>query len=381
MRKLIMIIAGWAACLFPATQAATETSRDDARESHLFFGIQGGGQTTFTNYDNTQLIMPYTAVYFGGYYNPVVGARLHASGWRSKGNLNATNYYYNYYTANADLLMNLSNLLWSKNSHTFNLVLLGGIGLNYARHNNDMNNILTQNPALVAQNPTAWKGSQLGHNFRLGLQLDVNVCKHIGVNLEVTANNLSDKFNSKFNNDDDWMLTAAVGVSYKFAFKGKKPVVAPVVVPTPAPAPKSAPAPKPAPKPAPAPAPAPKPAAKPAPAPAPVVKNLKEDIFYEIRSSQIASTEQAKIDRIVAFMKENPSAKIEITGYADVKTGNPTINMKYSQKRADDLKALLVKKYGLDGNKISTAAKGDTVQPFAENVKNRVSIVVGTTAQ
>ena len=177
------------------------------------------------------------------------------------------------------------------------------------------------------------------------------------------------------------MLTAAVGVSYKFAFKGKKPVVAPVVVPTPAPAPKSAPAPKPAPKPAPAPAPAPKPAAKPAPAPAPVVKNLKEDIFYEIRSSQIASTEQAKIDRIVAFMKENPSAKIEITGYADVKTGNPTINMKYSQKRADDLKALLVKKYGLDGSKISTAAKGDTVQPFAENVKNRVSIVVGTTAQ
>lgn len=373
MKKLIFSLLVGMLCAVSATEAAERGK--NVSESYLFIGVQGGAQTTLTNYDNSKLVMPFGAVYVGGYYNPVVGGRFHVSGWRSKGNVAAKNYYYNYYTANADMLLNLSNLLWKKDSHFLNLVLLGGVGLNYAWHNNDFNNILNANPALIGQNPTAWSSSNLGHNFRLGLQLDMRVSKRLGVNLELDANNMSDKFNSKYANDDDWMLTASVGLSYKFAFKSKNVKS----VPAPAPVAKPVPAVKPAPKPAPEKVtpPAPAPAAKPAPAPAP--KTITENIFYSIRSSQITTAERAKVEKVVAFMKENPSAEVHITGYADAKTGNSKVNMAYSQQRAKNLKDFMVSKYGVDAGKITVEAKGDAVQPFSENEKNRVSIVVGTT--
>ena len=83
------------------------------------------------------------------------------------------------------------------------------------------------------------------------------------------------------------------------------------------------------------------------------------------------------MQRIADFLKTYPNATVNITGYADKGTGNPTINMKYSQDRADNFKKELVDKYGADGSRISTDAKGDTVQPFTENDKNRCVIVDG----
>ena len=70
---------------------------------------------------------------------------------------------------------------------------------------------------------------------------------------------------------------------------------------------------------------------------------------------------------------------VQLRVNADKQTGTAAINMKYSQKRANDLKNMLVNKYGINGSRISATAKGDTAQPFAENAKNRVSIISGTT--
>jgi hypothetical protein len=36
----------------------------------------------------------------------------------------------------------------------------------------------------------------------------------------------------------------------------------------------------------------------------------------------------------------------------------------------------LVNNYGISSSRISSDSKGDTVQPFAEHVKNRVSICI-----
>ncbi|MBQ0080253.1 MAG: OmpA family protein [Alistipes sp.] len=376
MKKfLFSLVAGLMLCA-PVANAQENCGGSCCPKSapYLFVGVQGGAQTTFTNADNMKLIMPYGGIYFGGYYNNVVGARIHGSGYRAKGSVKelGQNYYYNYYTADADLLFNISNLFWNKNCHFVNLVLIGGVGLNYAWHNNDFNAIATANPSIAGiNNLTAWPSSTLGHNFRAGVQLDFNIARHFGVNLEVTANNMSDKFNSKYSNKNDWMLNAGIGLTYKFAYKKKAPAPLPAPKPAPAPAPKPAPAPAPAPKPAPAPAPKPE--------PAPVVKEIKENIFYNIRSSAVTKTEMEKVERVAKFLKENPTATAEIVGYADVKTGNPTINLKYSQQRAKDLKNILISKYGIDASRVTSSAKGDTVQPFAENEKNRVSIVTGTT--
>ena len=374
LRYLLAVATGLMLALPPSFAESPYQGEDDYEPAPYFFvGVQGGAQVTMTNYDFSKLLMPVGAISVGGYYNPVVGGRLHLMGFRDKGGFNSIDrtYYYDYYTADADLLLNLTNLFWKGSpSHLFNLVLIGGVGLNYAWHNNEVNNLITAN-SVQGTCPEAWAHNRLGHNLRVGLQLDVNVSKHFGINLEGQFNNMDDRFNSKKANSDDWQAVAMLGVQYKFGYKAKKFKAAPA--PAPVPVRETVPAPKPTPTPA----PKPEPAAK--PAPAPVVKSLKENIFYDIRSSIVPKSELNKVSNIAKFMKENPNATVEVIGYADVKTGNPTINMKYSKKRAMDLKNKLVKEYGISSNRISVDAKGDTVQPFDENAKNRVSIITGST--
>jgi outer membrane protein OmpA-like peptidoglycan-associated protein len=64
-----------------------------------------------------------------------------------------------------------------------------------------------------------------------------------------------------------------------------------------------------------------------------------------------------------------------VTGYADVGTGNPKIDLGYSQGRAQNVAKALTDA-GIDASRITVDAKGDTVQPFSENDKNRVTIAI-----
>ena len=84
---------------------------------HMFVGLHGGVQTTFTNYNQGDLITPMVGVSFGGYFTPAVGARLHVSGWQNE---------YNYATGNVDLLLNLTNMFSKKEDRVFNVILLAG---------------------------------------------------------------------------------------------------------------------------------------------------------------------------------------------------------------------------------------------------------------
>mgnify|MGYP002516736907 FL=1 len=72
-------------------------------------------------------------------------------------------------------------------------------------------------------------------------------------------------------------------------------------------------------------------------------------------------------------MKANPDFNVSLVGYADRETGTPKGNEKLSAARAKVVKDRLVK-LGVEESRIMTAYKGDTVQPFAENAKNRVVI-------
>ena len=60
MKKLsffLSLAVGLMLCTSTANAAATEIE-DDATTSHLFVGVQGGGQATFSNYDFSKMIMP-----------------------------------------------------------------------------------------------------------------------------------------------------------------------------------------------------------------------------------------------------------------------------------------------------------------------------------
>ena len=352
MKKLFLLAAmAFASVLNVAAQQAPELDYKPA--PYIFVGLQGGGQTTFANYDQQKLITPTASVSVGAFFTPVVGARLHVNGiWNKSGIKPDFTYDYNYATTDLDLMLNLVTLFGRKDYYPLNVYLIGGVGLNYAWNNDD----LTKSAYAL---PFAWEDNRLSHNARVGAMLDYNLAKHWSINLEVSANSLGDRYNSQVNQKDDWQLTAQLGLAYKFGFKTKPaPEPEPVIEPEPEPVPEPVPVVKVEPKPV-------------------VVKKpeLRTEIFYTIRETVPVGAEQRKVERLIDFLKENPQTKVSVTGYADVGTGNPRINMGYSQSRAENVAKALADA-GIDASRITVDAKGDTVQPFAENDKNRVTIAI-----
>ncbi len=335
-------------CVPANAENTKEENLDYKPYPHMFVGVQGGIQTTFTDYNNAKLITPTTSLNFGAFFTPVVGARLHVNGIWNKGGFNNGadfKYDYKYATTDLDLMLNLVTLFGRKNYYPVNAYLIGGVGLNTAWDNDDA---YSQRDMLTA----AYDDTRFTHNARVGAMLDINVHKNVSVNLEVAANSLGDRFNSKLNNRDDWQLTAQVGLAFKFGYK-KKPVAEEQwatrtdtiwyddseFVPR--------------------------------------IESGKTawNVFYQIRESDFTADEQ--LAAIGAFLADHRECKIDIKSYADVQTGNPRINMMYSKLRSEKAVKALVDA-GVDKSQITANYYGDTIQPFAENDKNRVSIITVT---
>lgn len=375
------------------TTAAAQERKDAQTRSYPYFfaGIQGGAQTTFTNYDATKLITPIGGVNVGAMLAPAVGARLHVSGINNKGGFrySGQKYDYNYAVTDLDLMLNLCRVFAPGKETLMDLYLIGGAGFGVTWNNDDFKHLAAA--ALADGNQhLRLDDRRFVHNFRVGLQLEANVSKLIGINLEVTANNLQDRFNAKINGHGDWQLQALLGVNFRFG--GKKKAVEPVYVPQPAPV-------QPAPvQPAPAaqaekpqtasPAPVAQPAAQPQPKPEvkpqpkPVEQKPESEgltVRFALAKAEVTEEEEAKIAAFAQWLKNHPKAKAEITGYADAGTGNTGINRNLSRQRVQAVAKILTQKHGIPASRIKTAYKGDTVQPFAANDDNRV--VIGTAVE
>lgn len=332
-------------------------------QSYNFIELQGGVEWTTTDAKIDKLIMPIGAVSIGRFFTPVVGARLHASGIQAKGRFEQMdkNYKWNFVTTDADLLINLSSLFSKNYARPLNLMFVGGIGLNYAWKNDDMKEIAQQNPSLA---PLAWTSkNRLSHNLRAGLRLETNVTKPFGVSLEVAANSLDDRFNSKTNDRDDWMISGMLGLSWRFGHKNQQPtkvvtqveeeiwvdVPDTIIVKE----------------------------------KRPIVteekKKIEEAIFFKIRESDAnaANGIEKAIKDVADLMKTSDDATFTVTGYADKGTGNAKLNKMYAQKRAEDVTKKLINEHGIDATRVKSDSKGDTVQPFPENDKNRCVIITG----
>ena len=360
------------------TTAAAQERKDAQTRSYPYFfaGIQGGAQTTFTNYDATKLITPIGGVNVGAMLAPAVGARLHVSGINNKGGFrySGQKYDYNYAVTDLDLMLNLCRVFAPGKETLMDLYLIGGAGFGVTWNNDDFRHLAAS--ALADGNQhLGWDDRRFVHNFRVGLQLEANVSKLIGINLEVTANNLQDRFNAKINGHGDWQLQALLGVNFRFGGKKKG---APVYVPQPAPV---QPAPvQPAPVAQPAAQAQPKPEVKPQPKP---VEQKPESegltVRFALAKAEVTEDEAAKIAAFAQWLKNHPKAKAEITGYADAGTGNTGINSNLSRQRVQAVAKILTQKHGIPASRIKTAYKGDTVQPFAANDDNRV--VIGTAVE
>lgn len=360
------------------TTAAAQERKDAQTRSYPYFfaGIQGGAQTTFTNYDATKLITPIGGVNVGAMLAPAVGARLHVSGINNKGGFrySGQKYDYNYAVTDLDLMLNLCRVFAPSKETLMDLYLIGGAGFGVTWNNDDFKQLAAA--SLTDGNlHLGWEDRRFVHNFRVGLQLEANVSKLIGINLEVTANNLQDRFNAKINGHGDWQMQALLGVNFRFGGKKKG---APVYVAQPAPV---QPAPvQPAPVAERASEVQPKPEVKPQPKP---VEQKPESegltVRFALAKAVVTEDEAAKIAAFAQWLKKHPKAKAEITGYADAGTGNTGINSNLSRQRVQAVAKILTQKHGIPASRIKTAYKGDTVQPFAANDDNRV--VIGTAVE
>ena len=95
-------------------------------------------------------------------------------------------------------------------------------------------------------------------------------------------------------------------------------------------------------------------------------------VRFSLNSSKIAKREMVNVYNVAEWMKANKDAKVSINGYADKKTGTSAYNEKLSERRAKAVYDKLVE-YGVDADRLSINAHGDSVQPYADqNDWNRI---------
>ena len=112
-----------------------------------------------------------------------------------------------------------------------------------------------------------------------------------------------------------------------------------------------------------------------------VVKEVQEpitrDIFFTISHTNISVYEMEKVKAIAEYLKANPNAKVNITGYADKGTGSLRLNMQLAEKRANAVAKALTDKFGIAADRIKAAGMSETATPpFTDPVLNRVAVCI-----
>ena len=352
---------------------------------YWYIQLQGGAQYTLGEIDFSDLISPNVQVALGRQFSPVFGARLAVNAWQSKAGIEAAGNTYKwkwmYVAPGIDLTFNLSNLFCGFNpNRIFNFSVFGGLGANIG-WDNKINDIKAAAAALYPLTTTAtgtsentqyaWDGTKVRVFGRAGVAADFKVSDAVSLGLEVNANTLSDRYNSKKAGNWDWYFNALAGVKINLgktystrtieAPKVPEKVIERVIERV---------------------------VEKPAPQvvePTRAVAEKKEveetkfrrDIFYlKAGKTWIDKSEYHKVKEVADYMKEHPNCTVEVTGYADRGTGNPKINNNLSQRRAQAVANMLIRNYGIKKNRIKVDFKGDTIQPFAKEIENRVAIAI-----
>jgi outer membrane protein OmpA-like peptidoglycan-associated protein len=114
-----------------------------------------------------------------------------------------------------------------------------------------------------------------------------------------------------------------------------------------------------------------------------IVLTLGDVLFTSGRADLKVGT-AGNLDRLVAFLGQNPERSVEIEGHTD-NVGSDDSNLGLSQRRADSVKSFLVQR-GIDSRRISATGKGEH-QPIADNQSEggrqqnrRVEVIIGKPA-
>lgn len=111
-----------------------------------------------------------------------------------------------------------------------------------------------------------------------------------------------------------------------------------------------------------------------------VVNNnvLQPTVIFGQGKSTVDAAQMASVAMIAKYMKNHPTSRILIKGYASPE-GNPEINQRLSEARANNVKQALVTRYGISADRLTTQGMGATDELFDEVDFNRVATFTDTT--
>lgn len=104
------------------------------------------------------------------------------------------------------------------------------------------------------------------------------------------------------------------------------------------------------------------------------------NILFDSSKAVVKDEYKADIEEVAKLAQQYPTAFIEIQGHTDT-SGNAKLNTKLSQARADAVKDVLVKDFGIDAGRLTATGYGSS-QPVADNAtaegraKNRRVVAV-----
>ena len=339
MKKL-----GIALALFASLFIQAKAQESDSLKSKTYLLVQAGAAYDYGEASFGKLISPAAQLAFGYRFNDMFGARLTLSGWQGRNYTSGSDILYKYYfiQPNLDFQFNFASLFkngkaWIAKPYVF----LGG-GTAIGVGNKDAMDLANDGEKFSL----LWEPAKLFIAGRAGIGADIRISDRLAVNLELNSNMYPDTFNSKkavqgpTGPDFRWNLLA--GISISFGGKAKKQDRKSERVSL---------------------------------RPDPVVniqniyRGANVDIFFDQNKAEIRPDQIKTIDRLVTFLHDYPDAKVQLDGYADRATGNSKYNQKLSEQRVATVRKYLVG-HGIAASRISSAAHGDTIQPF-EGDKNR----------
>ena len=112
---------------------------------------------------------------------------------------------------------------------------------------------------------------------------------------------------------------------------------------------------------------------KPAPE-APFEAPTIPSVFYNVNKSLITKQQAENVAVAAQILKNHPELKLNIKGYASPE-GKAKKNQELSVRRANAVKDLLVKKYGIDESRITAEGCGTTKDKYETYENNRVAML------
>ncbi len=387
MKRLTMIAASL--LLLGGVATAQQSKSDETVEyrPHWSLGVQGGVAHTRGEQKFGELLSPAAQLSATYNFHHAMGVRIGLGGWQGRGGVlpetGWEGYSFKYGQLSADYVLDLAGLFGGfRHDRVVSPYLFAGVGAMYAFDN-------SQAEPYRDMLQYYWEGGKFFVPGRAGLGVDFRLGKSVSLGLEGNTLILSDRFNSKKADNVDWQFNLLAGL--KFTLGGNtrpskayaEKVAAEEAARAAAEAERLAAerlaaekAAREAAERAAAEKAAAEKAAREAAERAAAERAAKaaensDNVFFTIGSYYIRKAEDAKLVALAEWMKANPDFTVSLVGYADRETGTPKGNERLSANRAKVVKERLVK-LGVDDSRIMSAYKGDTVQPFAENAKNRV---------